>query len=352
MENNQLQQATTPQNGGEKPPPLWNWQSLLSGVFAVLLLAALASQVDWPGAWHEIQACNKFFVLLGALCHYFSYPLRGLRWKRCMAHLPVQGSPLAFTQVVFFYNFVDNVAPAKLGDLYGAHLARINFGVSRSEAIGSIVFQRTLDAWVLLSLAILSSWLLLSTQLPSSVLWALIGGLVIALGSTILMLTFFLLDKSIPRWLPERLAALIRAFRNGMWPAAGQMPLILGYTVAIWALEVLWIYFLVHGFNVPLTPAKTVFLTIVPLLASAFPFTPAGAGVVELTMFSCLRLIGAASPLAGSITLLNRLLDYWLHIGLGILMWVFRKQLGLRTWREAAAPQAARSSILQMKPTR
>lgn len=340
------------QNGGEKPPQLWNWQSLLSGVFAVLLLAALASRVDWSGAWQEIQACNKFFVLLGALCHYFTYPLRGLRWRRCMAHLPVQGSPLAFSLVVFFYNFVDNVAPAKLGDLYGAHLARINFGVSRSEAIGSIVFQRTLDAWVLLSLALLSSWLLLSAQLPSSVLWALLGGMVIALGSTFLMLTFFLLDRSIPRWVPERLAALIRAFRNGMWPATGQMPPILGYTVAIWALEVLWLYFLVYGFNMALTPAKTVFLTVVPLLASAFPFTPAGAGVVELTMFSCLRLIGAASPLAGSITLLNRFLDYWLHIGLGILVWLFRKRLGLRTWKEAAAPQTARSSLLPMKLTR
>lgn len=269
-----------------------------------------------------------------------------------MAHLPIQGSPLAFTQVVFFYNFVDNVAPAKLGDLYGAHLARINFGVSRSEAIGSLVFQRTLDAWVLLSLALLSSWLLLSAQLPSSVLWALLGGMAIALGSTILMLTFFLLDKSIPRWVPEKITVLIRAFRNGMWPATGQMPPILGYTVAIWALEVLWIYFLVYGFNIALTPVKTVFLTVVPLLASAFPFTPSGVGVVELTMFSCLRLLGAASPLAGSITLLNRFLDYWLHIGLGILIWVFRKQLGLRTWKEAAAPPTARPSVVQMELTR
>jgi glycosyltransferase 2 family protein len=344
-----LLNGSTQQNGIDKPPQLWNWQSILSVMLSFIFLAVLATQVDWRSVLREIQTCNKFFVLLGALCHYFTYPLRGLRWKHCMAHLPTKGSALEFTKVVFFYNFVDNIAPAKLGDLYGAHLARINFNVSRSEAIGSIFFQRTLDAWILLSLALLSSWLLLSAQLPSSVLWALIGGVVIALGSTLLMLTFFLLDKSIPRWIPERIIALIRAFRNGMWPSTGQMPPILAYTFAIWTLEVLWIYFLIYGFDMALTPSKTVFLTVIPLLASAFPFTPAGVGVVELTMFSCLRLVGAASPLASSITLLNRFLDYWLHIGLGILMWLFRKHLKLRTWMELTDPETTRPSVLQMK---
>mgnify|MGYP001143168799 CR=1 FL=1 len=82
-----------------------------------------------------------------------------------------------------------------------------------------------------------------------------------------------------------------------------------------------------------------------------YPFTTLepNLGVVELTMFSCLRLVGAASPLASSITLLNRFLDYWLHIGLGILMWLFRKHLKLRTWMEFTDPDTARSSVLQMK---
>lgn len=352
MENNQLPQGTKQSYDDDPPPQLWNRQSLLSGTLALFLLAALASRVDWSGLWLEVRGCNKYLVLLGALCHYFTYPLRGLRWQRCMAHLPIRGNLRAFSQVVFFYNFVDNVAPAKLGDLYGAHLAKLNFGVSRSAAIGSIVFQRTLDAWVLLSAALFSSWLMLSAQFPSSVLWALIGGMVIALASTLLMLTFFLLDKSVPRRVPARVTVLIRAFRNGMWPATTQMPPICGYTLAVWTLEMLWIYLLMHGFKITPTLAETVFLTTIPLLASAFPFTPSGAGMVELTMFSCLRLIGIASPLAGSITLVNRLLDYVLHIGLGILMWLFRRQLGLRTWTEPAASPKTRSTTLQMKPTR
>jgi len=339
-------------NGIDLLPRLWGWQSLLSGLSAVALLLALVTFVDWQSVWEEIVACKKSYVLLGAVCHYLAYPVRGLRWQHCLAHLPCKGSTSKFGQVVFFYNFVDNVVPAKLGDIYGAHLARINLGISRTEAIGSIVFQRTLDAWILLSLALLASWFLLSTQLPNSVLWALIGGGAIALGSTFIMMVFFVLNKSLPTWIPERIRILIRAFHSGMWPRICEVPIIIGLTAIIWTMEAFWIYFLAYGFGMALSPGEVLFLTVVPLLASAFPLTPSGAGVVELTMFSCLRIVGAAAPLAGSITLINRFIDYWLHIGMGILMWIFRRQFGLRTWREAREGKLAGSSMLPIKLSR
>jgi hypothetical protein len=30
----------------------------------------------------------------------------------------------------------------------------------------------------------------------------------------------------------------------------------------------------------------------------------------------------------------NRFIDYWLHIGLGVLAWALRRVIGLRTWRD------------------
>lgn len=339
-------------NGLERSPRLWGWHSVLSGLVALTLLAILASFVNWQNVWKEILACQKYYVLLGAVCHYLTYPLRGMRWRRCLTHLPISGKNAQFGQAVFFYNFLDNVVPAKLGDIYAAHLARINFRIGRSEAIGSIVFMRMLDAWVLLSLALLASWLLLSTHLPNSVLWALTGGTVIALAATLIMLIFFFLDKFPPRWVPKRMEAMIRAFRNGMLPRVSELLPILALTAAIWILETLWVYLLIYGFGLTLELEQVLFLTVIPLLASAFPLTPSGAGVVELTLFSCLRLVGAAAPLAESITLLNRFLDYWLHIALGILMWFFRHRLGLRTWREASEPTFARSTIMPVKFSR
>jgi uncharacterized protein (TIRG00374 family) len=76
-------------------------------------------------------------------------------------------------------------------------------------------------------------------------------------------------------------------------------------------------------------------LATIPLLASAFPLTPSGAGLVELTLFSCLRLLDVPTPIAASLTVVNRVVDHWLHIGLGAIIWALRHVVGLRTWREA-----------------
>jgi uncharacterized protein (TIRG00374 family) len=73
---------------------------------------------------------------------------------------------------------------------------------------------------------------------------------------------------------------------------------------------------------------------MIPLLASAFPITPSGAGVVEITLYSCLRVLDLSSPIAASVTVVNRFLDYWLHIALGVLTWSLRRVIGLRTWRD------------------
>jgi len=324
-----------------KPPQLWGWHTLVSGVGTLIFIGVLGAYVDWPGVWHEFLASHKGYLFLGMVCHYLTYPVRGLRWRRGLIHLPICGSSAMFSLVVFFYNFVDNLVPGKLGDLYAAHLARINFGIRRSSAIGSIVFLRMLDAWIILALAILASFAMLSGRMPYSVRWALIGGGIIAFAATATLLTFLILNRSLPRWIPDKIKPMIQAFNTGMWPNAGELPAIVGLTAVIWTLETLWIFFLVIGFGQTLDVSHVLFLTMVPLLASAFPFTPSGAGFVEVTLFNCLRIVGLSSPVAGSITVLNRFIDYWLHIALGVVVWTLRRRLGMRSWHEEAAVRKA-----------
>jgi len=257
-----------------------------------------------------------------------------MRWRRCLIHLPVRAGNAEFGLLVFFYNFVDNLVPAKLGDVYAAHLARINFKIRRSAAMGSIVFLRMIDAWIILLLAALASWILFAAHLPRAVTWSLIGGGIIAVGATSIMLVFFLFNKKLPGWIPDKIEQMIQAFHTGMWPRPKELAPIAALTIIIWTLETIWIFCLVLAFNLQINPAEAVFLTMIPLLASAFPFTPSGAGVVEITLYSCLRAVGVSIPIAGSLTVVNRFIDYWLHIALGVIVWAFRRLVGLRTWRD------------------
>jgi uncharacterized protein (TIRG00374 family) len=336
----------------QKAPRLWGWHTWLSIAIAIVILVILVMMVDLKEVWRRIAACNKGFVLLGALAHYATYPVRGFRWRRCLIHLPLTAGKGKFGLIVFFYNFVDNVVPAKLGDLYAAHLARINCGIPRSAALGSIVFLRTVDAWAVLFLATLSSVVLFSARLPRPIVWGLIGGGVLAVAASSIMLTFFVLKKSLPRWLPQRVQEIIHAFHTGMWPRSREVAPIAILTLFIWTLEVLWIFFLARGFGLKLGLAEAIFLTMLPLLATAFPLTPSGTGVVELTLFTCLRAVGVSAPSAASLTIVNRFIDHWLHIGLGLVIWAISRGIGLRTWREVPLEQtpAAASPDASVSP--
>jgi uncharacterized protein (TIRG00374 family) len=317
-----------------REPRLWGWHSYASLALAVAILTGLALLVDFRVVWEHLRAADWGLVTLGMLAHYATYPVRGYRWQRCLTRSPIAAGTGQFGLIVFFYNFVDNLVPAKLGDIYAAHMARINFGIRRSTALGSLVFLRMVDAWLVLALAVLSAWLLFAANVPTTVAWGLGGGLILAVAVSGVLIGFAFLGRSIPSWVPERVAHMIEAFHGAMLPERRETGRILVSTLVIWALETLWIYLLLLGFGADPGFAEVVFLTMLPLLASGFPLTPSGAGVVELTLFGSLRLVGVAGPLAVSITVLNRFIDYWMHIALGLLVWGLRRQLGLRTWRE------------------
>ena len=321
-------------NNDYQAPNLWGWPTYLSIIIAIIILIFAVRMVDLKAIWREIAACDKRYVILGSLAHYATYLVRGMRWRRCLIHLPVTAGSGKFALLVFFYNFVDNLVPAKLGDVYAAHLARINFKIRRSAAMGSIVFLRMIDAWIILILAALASWILFAAHLPRAVTWSLIGGGIIAVGATSIMLLFFLFKKKLPGWIPDKVQQMIQAFHTGMWPRPKELLPIAALTIIIWMLETIWIFCLVLAFKLQIDAVTAIFLTMIPLLASAFPFTPSGAGVVEITLYSCLRVVGAATPIAGSLTVVNRFIDYWLHIALGVIVWAFRRLIGLRTWRD------------------
>lgn len=329
-------------------PDLWGWRTWASLAIAFSALTVMAFYVDFGAMWREFLQADKRFALLGLLAHYATYYFRGARWKFVLGRTPRRTSRLKYGLVVFFYNFVDNLVPAKLGDLYGSHLARINFGIRRSEALGSLVFLRMIDGWIVLGLAAVSTWMLFADGMPPLVFWALVFGAVFAVGASGVMIASAMLSRRMPAWVPERVVQMIRDFRQRMLPHRGELAGIAIFTAIIWSLEGLWIYSLLFAFGIRLGLWETVFLTMIPLLASAVPITPSGAGFVEFTLYACLLALPSpfqiTKAMAASITFLNRIIDYWLHIVLGIVIWAFRYRLGLYSWLERDLDGLAGSS--------
>lgn len=147
----------------------WGWPTYTSLAITAAILGCLFATLDVPDIWRYIVAANPLWVALGGLAHYATYIVRGVRWRYGLAHMSPQAGARMFSLLLFFVNAVDNIIPAKLADVYAAHLVRVNGGVGRAAAFGSIVFLRMVDAWCVLGLAVVASWALFAARVPQSV---------------------------------------------------------------------------------------------------------------------------------------------------------------------------------------
>jgi hypothetical protein len=65
-----------------------------------------------------------------------------------------------------------------------------------------------------------------------------------------------------------------------------------------------------------------------------------------------LRVLGISMPIAGSLTVVNRFIDYWLHIALGVLTWATRRLIGLRTWRDVPLKEVKETDSAEISARR
>ena len=243
---------------------LWSPKTFLSLAVTFAFLIVLLLQLDVKEVWRELRNADPVLAILAAACHYATYPVRGTRWKKCLARLHPRASSRRFGLIVFFYNAVDNLVPAKLGDLYAAHLIRINLGLRRSAALGSIAFVRIVDLVVVLVLAGLSAWTFVDV-LPDTVLWTLGAGVGIFVLAIVALVATYLLHGRLPALIPEALRGSISSFFSGMVPRRRELFLIGWLTTLIWGLELAWIWLLAMSFGIELSFVELLFLTMIPL---------------------------------------------------------------------------------------
>jgi hypothetical protein len=68
------------------------------------------------------------------------------------------------------------------------------------------------DARIVLIAAFAASWVLFSAKLPHPVFWIMVVWSIFAIGATSIILIFFLLKKTLPIWIPDKIKQMIRAF--------------------------------------------------------------------------------------------------------------------------------------------
>jgi uncharacterized protein (TIRG00374 family) len=74
-----------------------------------------------------------------------------------------------------------------------------------------------------------------------------------------------------------------------------------------------------------LAPGVVLFTALAGSLLSTIPFTPAGLGAVEGASVAILRAFGVAGSLAGAVAVVDRVINYWSNLPVGVVLYLLRR---------------------------
>lgn len=295
----------------------------LGATVLIIGLAIWRAPVNWHDVGSAIRHADLRLYLAGIAAYYLSFLARTLRWQLLLRNAGERCAvgPLYETLLVSF--FVNCVVPAKMGDVYRAFLLRTRQGVGRMKGFGTIIAERLLDLFVLMSLLFVAAWATFGSRIPREFVPAMVVGIVlcvIAAGALVVM--GLGRGRRLLRLLPEAVRTRYESFRTGTINSFGRWQEVLPLSVLVWALEATRLAFVVYalGYNDLLTPRHFVLVALVAALLTTVPFTPGGIGLVEAGMVGVLKVIGVASIPATAIALLDRSISYGSLVVIGCVV--------------------------------
>lgn len=306
---------------------------------AIIIFAFRGLNIDMARTWAYMRGANPWYLLLGMVIFYLTFPLRAFRWRLLLinAEVPVHegrtswASMPALIEYIYLSWFANCIVPAKLGDAYRGYLLKHNGKVSFSATFGTIFAERLLDMIGLFGLLVVSGYFTFGTHMPdgTQIVFGFGAVLVVAILSGLAGMRW--LSPLIRRFIPDRLRefyasfeyAALRSFRPAI------LPRLVLITAGVWMLEGFRLFFVVQALGqegLVLSLSAIIFVALASSLLTALPITPAGLGVVEGTVTVVLTFFGIDKNLGSAVTLLDRLINFWSIIVFGFVLYLFSKR--------------------------
>lgn len=240
----------------------------------------------------------RWSLIVAAVAIYWAgMSLRVLRWHRLLLELQPVRRLLVGELLVCGYA-MNNLLPARLGEIFRADLAKRRLGLSRTTVLGSIVVERLLDLAAILSCLALG---VLSFQPPADSGNALDFGRMLVRGGLLvagiaLGVAWLMRGALRTTWLPPIALRLIGDLRAGLKAIGTRNALPLaGLTVAIWGAEAGALALIFAALGVPLSAPATLIAMSTASLSTLVPTAPAYIGSFQLVFATVMPALGVAA---------------------------------------------------------
>jgi uncharacterized protein (TIRG00374 family) len=282
------------------------------GGFAVSIVALLLviRGVDLQATADVLRTADLRWIALGAVFASGDLAFRGLRWQR-LVH-PIKAVPyLHMLGYLLIGYLMNNVLPARLGELIRSHYLGDREGISRASALGTVVVERVVDLVAVVtiasaSLVILSvrGYLASAVLVGAGVTGLLLVGLAIGIAAHRLPGAERVRDFA-ERW--PRLREAGRRLQDGLAVAGRPRTLIeaLACSAVSWTSAILATTAAGQAVGVQLSLGQAALMTSGIALASAIPAGPANLGTFEFAAVAIGQAIGVPREQALALGLIS-----------------------------------------------
>ncbi len=273
-----------------------------STLLGVAFLFAAASHLDRAAVGEALTRARLWPWLPLALVSYLGgHWLRGFRLRRLLKH-EVELTTATATNVVVVGYAVNDVLPARLGELVRAWILMERSGLSIVQTLTVTLVERLLDAAVLLALFGAASLEIGVSPITRTVL-PVAGGLLVF---TVLVIAFGVwapgtvvtfASRATQRLAPRAHDGVVRNVHAALGGLEGLRHLrsglaVLAWSFAVWIAETGLYFFLLPAFRLALSPQHALFAMTSTNLGLLLPSTPGFFGTFHFFCQSALAAFG------------------------------------------------------------
>ncbi len=321
-------------NTPEKKPRRHIGKMIIGFLISLVFIGLALYNVDFGKLGQIFLRVQWVWLVPGGVLIFITYFLRGVLWKQLLRKYPVRLWNL-FRIITLGY-FANNILPLRLGEVIRAWLLSRKENLPVSTSLATVVIERGLDLFALLSYFLLMLFLVPFEH------WLKLSGLILAGIAVVFALVILLNYKyggHLVEWIEKPLLKLpgnmgkwihvqFEKFLQGLklLEDTGQLLRVVLLALGNWLIWISVVYICFQAMGLDLSFLAAIFLIVVLNFGLMLPSSPGGLGVFEFMVILALKPFGIEKEVALGLGFLFHMLQYLLTLVVG---WIFALQLNV-----------------------
>ncbi|MBI3979517.1 MAG: flippase-like domain-containing protein [Chloroflexi bacterium] len=314
-----------------------NWRLWLGVAVSGVSLGLVVSRVQPAEAVDALRNLNYWWLLSSFALYAALMPAKAVRWRLLFSRPDGLGIG-RLVSALFIGYFVNNVAPARLGEVARVYLIGRSRPAGHAQVAATIIVEKLLDTLMLLAcVAVLAPALPMPDWAKQSIL---VVGAGVAFGVGVLVAVVWLHTSfvrlvrwSASRLLPRqghRIAAQIEALVDelAILRHPGRAAGAVFWTTIIWLITFGHTYVVLLAFDLPVPAWASVMVTGLLGLGMTVPSSPGYIGVFQYATVTALALFDIGESQGFTFSVVLHVLTF-LSVTVGGLYCVLRESLSL-----------------------